>query len=206
VSALVVLDLLGIFVFALSGAAAAVSKQLDLFGVLVLASVAALGGGLLRDVLLGALPPAALRDSRYLLVPLLAGFAVFLRSSFVERLASPVRLLDAAGLGLFVAAGTIKALDAGLGAVPAVALGSITGIGGGMARDLLVGEVPVVLRRELYAVPAILGASLVVVGDGLDTRRVPTLVAGALLVFVLRVVGIWRDWHFPVALPDPRRT
>lgn len=200
-SALVVLDLLGIFVFALSGAAAAVAKQLDLFGVLVLASVAALGGGLVRDVLLGDLPPAALRDARYLLVPLLAGVAVFLRSSFVERLASPVRLLDAAGLGLFVAAGTTKALHAGLGAVPAVALGSITGIGGGIARDVLVGEVPVVLRRELYAVPAILGAALVVTGDGLDTPRVPTLAAGALLVFVLRVLGIWRDWHFPVAAP-----
>ena len=198
-TALEVLDLLGIFVFALSGATLAVEKRLDLFGVLVLASVAALGGGLLRDVLLGALPPAAFRDSRYLAVPVVAGLVVFVGSRYVERLASPVRLFDAAGLGLFVAAGTTKALDAGLGALPAVALGSLTGIGGGIARDVLVGVVPVVLRRELYAVPAIVGAAVITVGDGFDLPRARVAAVGAGLVFALRMLGVWRDWHFPVA-------
>lgn len=194
-----VLDLLGIFVFALSGATLAIEKRLDLFGVLVLASVAALGGGLLRDVLLGALPPAAFRDSRYLAVPVVAGVLAFLGSHYIERLAAPVRLFDAAGLGLFVAAGTTKALDAGLDWLPAIALGSLTGIGGGLARDVLVGVVPVVLRRELYAVPAILGAAVIVVGDGVDLPRTQVAAVGAALVFVVRMLGVWRDWHFPVA-------
>ena len=121
---LAALDLLGIFVFALSGATLAVQQRLDAFGVLFLAGVAALGGGVARDLLLGV-PPAALQDSRYLLAPLVAGTAVFFFSPLVDRLAGAVRLFDAAGLGLFVAAGTSKALDAGLGAVPAVAVPAV---------------------------------------------------------------------------------
>ena len=198
-TSLLVLDLLGVFVFALSGATLAVQRQLDAFGVLFLASVAALGGGVARDVLLGDLPPAALRDARYLLVPLVAAAAVFFFSPMVERLAGAVRLFDAAGLGLFVVAGTTKALDAGLGAVPAVALGCLTGIGGGVLRDVLAGVVPVVLRREVYAVPAILGATVVVVAHGADARSPGVLAVAAALVFGLRMVGVWRDWHAPVA-------
>lgn len=196
---LVVLDLLGVFVFALSGASLAVAKQLDLFGVLVLSVVTALGGGLLRDVLLGDTPPIALRESRYLVVALLAGLVVFVGASGIEHLAAPVRVFDAAGLGLFVATGTAKALHAGLGSVPAIALGCLTGIGGGIARDVLVAEVPVVLRRELYAVPAVLGAAVVTVGDGIGAPGAATAALAAVAVFTLRVLGVWRDWHFPVA-------
>jgi uncharacterized membrane protein YeiH len=198
-SVLVVLDLLGVAVFAVSGAELALDRQLDLFGVLVLSAVTALGGGLLRDVLLGATPPAALQDGRYLTVALVTGLLVFSTAGRTARAASVVRLFDAAGLGLFVAAGTTKALDAGLGAVPAVALGCLTGIGGGMARDLLVGAVPAVLQRELYAVPAALGAMVVVLGDGLDLAPGPTAAVAAALVFSVRMLGVWRDWHFPVA-------
>ena len=199
-----VLDLLGVFVFALSGATLAVSRRLDAFGVLVLASVAALGGGVARDVLLGDLPPAALRDTRYLLVPLAAAVVVFWASPLVERLAGAVRLFDAAGLGLFVAAGTTKALDAGLGAVAAVALGCLTGIGGGVLRDVLAGVVPVVLRREVYAVPALLGGALVAAGHGQGFRGPGILAAAVAVVFGLRMLGVWRDWHAPVA--PQRRT
>jgi len=202
VTLLGVLDLLGVFVFALSGATVAVDKRLDVFGVLVLAAVAALGGGLLRDVLLDAHPPAALDGSAYLLTTLVAGLLVFFFSPLVVQLAPAVRVFDAAGLGLFVAAGTTKALDAGFGAAGAVTLGVLTGIGGGVARDVLVGEVPVVLRREVYAVPALLGAALLAAADGLDLPRAPAAVVAASLVFTLRMVGVWRDWHAPVA---PRR-
>ena len=195
VSLLLVLDLLGVFVFALSGAALAVEKRLDLFGVLVLAAVTALGGGLARDVLLGATPPAALDDSRYLLVAGVAGAVAFVAANRIHRIAPFVRVLDAAGLGLFVATGTSKALAYGLNPVAAVVLGCVTGIGGGMARDVLVGEVPLVLRRELYAVPAALGAGVVAVGDALD---VDLLVLAAVVVFSVRMLGVWRDWHFPV--------
>lgn len=194
-SSLLVLDLLGVFVFALSGATLAVQQRLDAFGVLFLAGAAALGGGVLRDLLLDA-PVAALQDGRYLLVPPVAAGLVFFFSPLVERLGPAVRLFDAAGLGLFVVAGTSKALDAGLGAVPAVVVGCLTGIGGGLARDLLAGVVPVVLRREFYAVPAVLGALVVAVAGS----RAPVVVGGAvLLVFGLRMLGVWKDWHAPVA-------
>jgi uncharacterized membrane protein YeiH len=201
-STLVLLDLLGIFVFALSGATLAVDKRLDLFGVLMLAGVAAIGGGLLRDVLLGALPPAAIRDGRYLIVPLAAGAIAFVATRHVRRLSAAVRLFDAAGLGLFVATGTTKALALGLGPAGAVAVGTLAGIGGGLLRDVLVGEVPIVLRRELYAVPAVLGGVVVVTGDALDVSSAATAVAGSSVVFVLRMLGLWRDWHAPVA-PRP---
>jgi len=194
-----VLDLLGVFVFAVSGAALAVEKRLDLFGVVVLSVVTALGGGLLRDVLLGETPPVALRESRYLVVALIAGLVVFLSSTGVHRVARLVLVFDAAGLGLFVATGTAKALHAGLGAVPAVTLGCLTGIGGGILRDVLVAEVPVVLRRELYAVPAILGAAVVTTGDRLSADASVTAALAAVVVFVVRVLAVWRDWHFPVA-------
>ena len=200
---LVVLDLLGVFVFALSGATLAVQQRLDAFGVLFLAGIAALGGGVARDLLLDV-PVAALQDSRYLLTPLVAGVLVFFFSPLVERLAGAVRLFDAAGLGLFVAAGTGKALAAGLGAVPAVALGVLAGIGGGVLRDVLAGVVPVVLRREVYAVPAVLGAAVVAVADGQGYDGSAPLVGAALLVFALRMLGVWQDWHAPVA-PQRRR-
>ncbi len=201
---LLALDLLGIFVFALSGATLAVQQRLDAFGVLFLAGVAALGGGAARDLLLDV-PVAALQDTRYLLTPVVAGVLVFFFSPLVERLAGAVRLFDAAGLGLFVAAGTTKALAAGLGAAPAVALGVLTGIGGGVLRDVLAGVVPVVLRREVYAVPALLGGVVVVVADGQGRDGPPALLGAAVLVFVLRMVGVWQDWHAPV-VPQRRRT
>lgn len=203
-TAVVVLDLLGVFVFALSGATLAVQQRLDAFGVLFLAGAAALGGGVLRDLLLDA-PVAALQDGRYLLVPPVAAALVFFFSPLVERLGPAVRLFDAAGLGLFVVAGTTKALNAGLGAVAAIVVGCLTGIGGGLARDLLAGVVPVVLRREVYAVPAVLGAVVIAVTHGLDLRGVVPVVAAVLLVFGLRMLGIWRDWHAPVA-PQRRST
>lgn len=194
-----VLDLLGVFVFAVSGAVLAVEKRLDLFGVVVLSVVTALGGGLLRDLLLGDTPPVALREPRYLVVALLAGVGVFLGSTRVHLVMRVVLAFDAAGLGLFVATGTAKALHAGLGAVPAITLGCLSGIGGGMLRDVLVAEVPVVLRRELYAVPAVLGAAVVTTGDGLGAQAAATATAAAAVVFVVRVLAVWRDWHFPVA-------
>ncbi|HVM28877.1 MAG TPA: trimeric intracellular cation channel family protein [Mycobacteriales bacterium] len=196
---LLALDLLGVFVFGLSGGLRAVEQRFDVFGVVVLALVTGLGGGLARDVLVGDVPPAALRDERYLVAAVLAGVVVFLGARLVERLTPAVRLFDAAGLGLFVVAGTAKALDAGLGALPAVVIGCLAGIGGGVLRDVLAGVVPIVLRREVYAVPALLGATVVVVADGLELSGPVVSVTAAALVFALRMIGVWRDWHAPVA-------
>jgi uncharacterized membrane protein YeiH len=192
---LLTLDLLGVFVFGLSGAALAIERRLDLFGILVLAIVTALGGGWVRDVLLGATPPASLQDERYLTVAGAAGLVAFVAAGRLGRIASAVLVLDAAGLGLFVATGTAKALDYGLGPVAAVLLGCVTGIGGGIARDVLVRDVPVVL----YAVPALLGAGVVVAGDAIGTSGAGTAVGAAVVVFGLRILGVWRNWHFPVA-------
>ena len=194
-----VLDLLGAFAFAISGATAGVRKRLDLFGVLVLAFAAATAGGIARDALIGATPPAALADWRYLAVSMLAGLATFYASGVVERLRNPVQVFDAIGLGLFAVSGAGKALAFGLGPSGAVLLGVLSGIGGGIARDLLVAEVPSVLRRELYAVAALLGAGVVVAGHAFELPATPTAIAGAVACIALRLVAIRRGWALPVA-------
>lgn len=196
---LLVLDLVGTFVFALSGATAGVKKRLDLFGILVLSFAAGNAGGIARDLLIGATPPAAISDWRYLGVSLLAGLVTFWRPYDVDRLSNAVLLFDAAGLGLFAVAGTQKALGFGLHPVMAAALGMLTGIGGGMTRDVLLTEIPTVLRADLYAVAALAGAALVVVGAELHLPAAPVAIAGAVLCFGLRFMGIRRGWHLPIA-------
>lgn len=193
------LDFIGTFAFAISGALVAVRHRLDLFGVLVLSFAAATAGGIMRDVLLGANPPQSLVDWRYLAVSLLAGLITFFRHRDVERMRHPVQFFDAVGLGLFAVLGAGKALAAGLGPVGAVMLGVLTGVGGGIARDVLVAQVPHVLRRELYAVAALAGASVVVAGDAFDLPAGQAALVGALLCFALRWIAIRRDWRLPVA-------
>jgi len=196
---LLVLDLVGTFVFALSGATAGVKHRLDLFGVLVLSFAAGNAGGIARDLLIGAVPPAAISDWRYLAVSLLAGILTFWRPSAIDRLRSPVLLFDAAGLGLFAVAGTEKALAFGLNSVMAALLGKVTGIGGGMTRDVLLAEIPTVLRTDLYALAALAGAAVVVIGAALRLPSTAVTIAGALLCFGLRFMAIRRGWHLPVA-------
>jgi len=195
---LVVLDLCGIFVFAITGALVGVRKRLDIFGVLVLAGVTGLGGGLLRDVLIGATPPAALEDWRYLMVPVAAGLVTFAFHPAVGRFERVINIFDAAGLGLFGVTGALKALDYGLGPVPAALLGMVTGIGGGIARDLLAGRVPVVFSSELYATPALLAATWAVLADGWGLPVVLVSIPGVVLCFGLRVLALRRNWHAPL--------
>lgn len=200
-SLVLLLDLGGTFVFALSGAMTGVKKGLDVFGVLVLSFAAANSGGIMRDVLIGAIPPAALNDWRYIAVSLLAGLVTFQWHPLINRLRRPTLVFDAAGLALFAVSGAQKALNYHLGPVSAVLLGMLTGIGGGMARDILVAEVPTVLRAELYAVAALAGAAVVVAGHMLHLPSVPVTLAGAALCFGLRFVAIRRGWQLPVAHP-----
>ncbi len=195
---LVILDLLGIFVFALSGGLVAVRKQLDVFGVLILAGTTGLGGGFLRDVLIGATPPAALADWRYLIVPVAAGLLAFAYHPALGRMELAVNVSDAFGLALFTVSGALKALDYGLGPLPAALLGMTTGIGGGLLRDVLAGRVPVVFRGELYAIPALAGAGVAVGGVRLDLPLVPVAVAGALVCLTWRLLAIWRHWQAPI--------
>jgi uncharacterized membrane protein YeiH len=194
-----VLDLAGTFVFALSGAMAGVRRRLDLFGVLVLAFAAASAGGIARDLLIGAVPPAAISDWRYLAVATAAGALAFRWHPRIERLKGAVLLSDAAGLALFAVAGTHKALHAGLDPAMAALLGMLTGIGGGMARDMLLAEIPTVLRAELYAVAALAGAAVVVAGALLQAPAAPVALLAAGLCFGLRLLAIRYGWRLPVA-------
>ena len=196
---LLVLDLVGTFVFALAGATAGVRRRLDIFGVLVLSLVMASAGGIARDLLIGAVPPVALADWRYFAAVMLAGVITFLWYSTIERLRTPVRMFDAAGLALFAVAGAEKSLDFGLHPLMAALLGMLTGIGGGMLRDILLAEVPAVLRSDLYAVAALAGAGVVVAGDALQWSSSVSALAGAVLCFVLRMLAIRFDWHLPRA-------
>ena len=197
---LLVFDLIGTFVFALSGGTLAVRQRLDLFGVLVLAGATAVTGGIVRDVLIGAIPPAALADWRYLTTALLAGFASFFWHRTIERLRNPVQLFDAAGLALFAVLGAGKALAFGLSPFAAILLGIITGIGGGIARDLLVVRTPVVLQHtELYAAAAMAGAGIVAIAHAAGWPQAPAMLVGALLCFGLRFGAIRRGWRLPVA-------
>lgn len=196
---LVTLELAGIFVFALSGGLVAVRKHLDIFGVLVLAGTTGLGGGFLRDVLIGATPPKALEDWRYLLVPVGAGLTVFVFHPTLGRLERLVNVFDAAGLGLFCVTGALKALEYGLGPIPAALMGMVTGIGGGMARDLLAGRVPVVFSSELYATPALAGAAWAVFAHDQGWQIGIVALPGVLVCFGWRVLAIVRNWRAPVA-------
>jgi uncharacterized membrane protein YeiH len=194
---LVVLDLAGIFVFALSGGLVAVRKELDMFGVLVLAGITGLGGGFLRDLLIGAVPPASLDDWRYLIVPVVAGLVTFWFHPALGRRERLVTLFDAAGLGLFCVTGALKAVAFGLGPVPAALMGMLTGIGGGMLRDLLAGRVPVVFRGELYATPALVGAALAVAGAEAGIPGSVVAVPAAAVCIGWRLLAVRRGWSAP---------
>jgi uncharacterized membrane protein YeiH len=208
---LLILDLGGTFVFAISGAMVGVRRRLDIFGVLVLSFAASSAGGIARDLLIGAVPPAAVSDWRYFAVAMLAGLVTFLWSSPVSRHRIGILLFDAIGLAFFAVAGAEKALAFHLGPLMAALLGMLTGIGGGMTRDILVAQTPAVLKGDLYAVAALAAAAIVVIGHLLGWSVVPTAVAAGLLCLALRVLAIWRGWDLPVApgsegseAPDPR--
>ena len=199
---LLVLDLGGTFVFAISGAVAAVRHRLDIFGVMVLSFAAGNAGGIARDLLIGAVPPAAIADWTYVGVSLLAGFLTFFGYSIIARLTNPVLWFDAAGLAFFAVAGTQKALVHGLNPAMAALLGMLTGIGGGMLRDVLVNEIPTVLRADLYALAALVCSVVVATGQVLHIQPLVTTLLGGTLCFGLRFMAIQYGWH----LPGPRRS
>jgi len=196
---LIVLDLGGTFVFAISGALLAVRRRLDVFGVIVLSFAAGNAGGITRDLLIGAIPPAAVADWRYVAVSAVAGLVTFVWHPTGERFRNDVLWCDAVGLAFFAVAGTQKALLHGVHPAMAALLGMLTGIGGGMVRDVLVSEIPTVLRADVYALAALAGAAVVAAAPALRLPPfVATLVAGA-LCFALRFGAIHYGWHLPGA-------
>ncbi|MFF3560119.1 trimeric intracellular cation channel family protein [Streptomyces sp. NPDC002574] len=195
------LDLAGIFVFAISGALLAVRKNYDVFGMAVLAEVTALGGGLIRDLIIGAVPPAAFTDLGYFLTPLIATAVVFFLHPHVERINTTISVFDAAGLGLFCVTGTTKAYDHGLNLTASATLGLATAVGGGVLRDLLGNEVPSLLRwdRDLYAVPAIVGATIVALLIHFGALNPGTGVVAVVSAFGLRLLAMRFHWRAPRA-------
>ncbi|HET9979266.1 MAG TPA: trimeric intracellular cation channel family protein [Ktedonobacterales bacterium] len=225
------LNLVGTFVFAISGALLAVHKRYDIVGMTVLAEITAIGGGVIRDLILGAVPPAAFTDRITFLLPVAAVALIFfvyrfilhgdaqnetgivqrfrdrIQTAFVRRyrnqLATTVLIFDAAGLAVFCVSGTAKALAFRLGPIEAIALGTLTGVGGGIMRDVLANERPTILQAgsQLYAVPAVLGSAIVVAAQYLGLYG--SLLAGlaAIFVFILRLAAIRYGWQ----APQPKR-
>ncbi|HCT78414.1 MAG TPA: hypothetical protein DGT23_17920 [Micromonosporaceae bacterium] len=195
-TALLVGDLAGVAVFAAAGGSLGVAKRLDLFGVVFVGFVAALGGGIIRDLVIDK-APLAFYDWRYGVTAAVASMAVFWWHARLERMRRIILLLDASGLALFTVTGTIKALEAGVPAMGSCLIGMLTGIGGGLARDLLLGEIPVVLQREIYASAALIGAAAVAVLTRLEQATVLNMVVCGLLILVVRLISLYRRWSAP---------
>ncbi|QCQ90068.1 trimeric intracellular cation channel family protein [Rhodococcus sp. SGAir0479] len=195
-----ILDLVGIAAFAASGALVGVSKRLDIFGVCVVGVFTGIGGGIVRDVLLGIHPPTSLTSWSLFGTAAATSVLVFFVHSALGRLRREILVLDAAGMGLFACTGAAIALDAGAGPLASALIGATTAIGGGILRDVLVNEVPLLLQRDLYAIPALLGAALVVAGTSAGLPHDAVLLVGTAVATALRLVALWRHW----SLPGPR--
>lgn len=191
------LDLAGTFAFAISGAVAARDRGLDWFGVVAIAFTVACGGGVLRDLCIGAIPPAGLTDWRYLATAIVAALMAIAANSLVVRLAQPVLLFDSIGLALFAVTGAQKSIIFGHNAEVAVLLGVVTAVGGGVIRDVLLNRVPVILRREIYASAAMVGASLEVLGEWLGWQSSARTWVALVTCFGLRYLALRYKWHLP---------
>jgi uncharacterized membrane protein YeiH len=199
---LLALDLTGTFAFALNGALTAIrTVRLDIVGVITLAVTTAIGGGIIRDILIDALPPATFRDWRYLTVAAAGGVVAFGLGRSLDKLIVPITVLDAMGLSLFAVTGASKALSYGLGAGQAVILGAITGVGGGTLRDVLIRRVPTVLSSGLYAIPALVAAGVTVVTDRAGVYGLPAAIGAATACFVIRMAGV----RYGLNAPQPAR-
>lgn len=198
---MIVLDWIGTFAFALSGGLLGVHKRFDLFGVLFLSFVVAVVGGMLRDVLIGAVPPAAITEIHYFAIAMAGGLITFYWYPKLESRPRQILLLDAVGLGLFAVIGTQKAIDHGINPLMAAILGMMTGIGGGMVRDVLAGEIPFVLRADLYALAALAGGAIVSIGTMMGVKPTYPMLLGAAVCIFLRLMAIYFNWRAPL----PRR-
>ncbi len=196
-SLLYLLDLIGTAAFAASGAWLGVRRHMDLFGVLVLGLVTAVGGGTLRDLLLGDMPTFSLKNETYLYVAILAALIVFINRERFNFFEKPLLYLDAIGLGIFVVIGTTKALDFNLGFLGAVMMGVMTGTAGGVIRDVLANQIPLILRREIYASACLLGGILLVILEQCDVARPVAALLAATTVTVVRLLAIYYDWSLP---------
>ena len=194
---LYILDLIGTAAFAASGAWVGVRKHMDLFGVLVLGVVTAVGGGTMRDLLLGDIPPFSLQDETYIYIAIVVSLAVFANRQRYKLVEKPLLYFDAVGLGTFLVIGTTKALDFQMGLLGAVLMGVITGTAGGVLRDILANQVPLILRREIYASACVAGGLLLVIFEKVGAGRIPSALLAAATVITVRLLAIRYDWGLP---------
>jgi uncharacterized membrane protein YeiH len=191
-------DIAGTLVFAFEGAMAAILGHLDVFGIMVLSFATALAGGIIRDLLIGATPPQAIRDWRYGTIAFAGGAAVILVHQFIWKMPPAVIItLDAGGLALFAVAGTAKALDYGINAFIATLMGTITAVGGGTVRDILLSRVPAILLSDVYATAALAGAIVMVTSRKLGMPRTLAAILGGTICFTLRLVAVSQHWNLP---------
>jgi uncharacterized membrane protein YeiH len=191
-------DMAGTLIFGIEGAEAAITGNLDLLGLMVLAFSTALAGGIFRDILIGAIPPSSLRDWRYSAMAFTGAAIVFFSYRFLQGIPSEVILvLDAAGLALFAVAGTEKALLYEMHPFIAILMGTITGVGGGTVRDIFLARVPNVLRSDIYATAAMAGAAVMIAARKLKISHTWAAVLGGVFCFALRMVSVWRHWNLP---------
>ena len=195
---LLILDLVGTLAFALNGALTAIRvTRLDIVGVVTLGMITGLGGGMIRDILIDDLPPATFNDWRYLAVAAGGGFIAYASSRWSDWLTGPILIFDAAGLSLFAVTGASKGLDFGLGVGQAIILGTITAVGGGTIRDVMVRQVPTVLHSGLYAIPALIAATIVASAHGFGFEGMSIAVGAAAACFVIRIVGLRMNLNAP---------
>lgn len=198
-TAFFVLDLLGAFAFATSGAAAAKERRLDWFGVLAVAYVTACGGGIIRDLCLGAVPPIAISEWRYFACAAVASALAIKAGPWVDRLEQPVRFFDSVGLGLFAVVGAHLSLVHGAGSAVAIVLGTVTAVGGGVTRDVLLNRVPVILEKEIYALAALVAAIIQVAAE---VNRLPLVLTQSVAIatcLAIRFLALRYSWSLPVA-------
>lgn len=195
------LDLFGTFIFGLSGAFRAVKYELDILGVLILSIITGVGGGMVRDTLLGATPAAALQDERYLIVTIAAGLLVFFWAKDLAKQWRKIIVSDALGLGVFTAIGVMKALNAGLGPVGAVIIGAITATGGGVIRDIIVREVPAIVSRDFYATASIFGGLALLIVDRFGGNSLLQTLAAIFVTTTLRILAM----KYQISLPKVKR-
>jgi uncharacterized membrane protein YeiH len=193
-------DLLGTFAFAISGAIAGVRKNFDLYGIMVLSVVTAVGGGTIRDVLVGRIPPFIFKDINYFLISILAALITFFFHKYVEKKYKVLLIMDAIGLGVFTVIGISVGLQYDIGYFGAVVMGVMTGTFGGMIRDVLQKEVPLVLQKEIYASACIIGGIVFVFFDILKFNNVINVAVSGIVVFIIRFVAIQKNWHLPKAI------
>lgn len=194
-----IVEIIGTVAFAMSGAMVAINKRVDIFGVLVLSSITALGGGAIRDILIGSLPPRMFSDYRYVLAAVIVSTIVFViayifRESYQQRakaVDSVNNIFDAIGLGLFTVTGVQVAIESGfkMNGILAVCLGVITGIGGGVLRDVMLREIPFVLKKRIYALASIAGGSVYYHLYLAGFERTRSIVIAVLVTFVIRVLA-----------------